>query len=53
MGFTRILLLAYLAFLLLDIVALMNKKWGLFIAITAVMAIGIILLGYLWVTSPN
>ena len=52
MGFTMILLLTYLALLIIDIAALKYKKWILFIAITAVMVIGIVLLGYLWITSP-
>ena len=53
MSFTMILLMIYSAFLTLDILAFKNKKWVIFIAITAVMIIVTFLLGYLWITSPN
>lgn len=56
MGFTMILLLVYLILFLIDIVALIyglkKKKWILFILITVIMVLGIITLGYLWITSP-
>ena len=56
MSFTMYLMILYLALLILDIFALLkgkeNKKWGLFIIITAIMVIGILSLGYLWITSP-
>ena len=56
MGFTMILLLVYLILFLIDIVAfiygLKKKKWILFILITVIMVLGIVILGYLWVTSP-
>ena len=56
MGFTMILLVIYLILLLFDVVAfiygLKNKKWILFILLTVIMVLGIVTLGYLWVTSP-
>lgn len=56
MGFTMILLLVYLILFLIDISAfiygLKKKKWILFILITVIMVLGIVTLGYLWVTSP-
>ena len=56
MGFTMIVLLIYLMLFLIDVVAfiygLIEKKWILFILITVIMVLGIVTLGYLWVTSP-
>ena len=56
MGFTMILLLVYLILFLIDIAAfiygLKKKKWILFILVTMIMVLGIVTLGYLWVTSP-
>ena len=56
MGFTMIVLLVYLMLFLIDIVAFIygsiEKKWILFILITVIMVLGIVTLGYLWVTSP-
>lgn len=56
MGFTMILLLVYLLLFLIDIAAFIygikTKKWILFILITMIMVLGIITLGYLWITSP-
>ena len=50
------LMILYLALLILDIFAFLkgkeNKKWMPFTAITAIMVIGIVVLGYLWITSP-
>ena len=56
MGFTMRLLLVYLALLIVDVGAfiygLKKKKWVLFVLITTIMILGILLLGYLWFTSP-
>ena len=56
MSFTMYLMILYLALLILDIFAFLkgkeNKKWMLFTAITTIMVIGIVVLGYLWITSP-
>ena len=56
MGFTMIVLLVYFILFLTDIVAFIygakKKKWILFILITVIMVLGIVTLGYLWVTSP-
>lgn len=56
MGFTMRLLLVYLALLIMDVGAFVygskKKKWTLFILITTIMLLGIVVLGYLWVTSP-
>ena len=56
MAFTMILLLVYFILFLIDIAAfiygLIKKKWILFILITVIMVLGIITLGYLWITSP-
>lgn len=51
-----ILLWVYFILFLSDIVAFIygskKKKWMLFILITVIMVLGIVTLGYLWVTSP-
>ena len=56
MGFTMRLLLVYSALLIIDAVAFAygskKKKWIFFILITTIMISGIVVLGYLWVTSP-
>ena len=52
MGFTTKLLLVYLALFMIDIAALRKKKWILFIPTTVIMVLGIVILGYLWFTSP-
>ncbi len=56
MGFTGYLAIIYLALLALDVFAYRraksSKKWAPFIAITAVMMIGVIVLGCLWFASP-
>lgn len=52
MGFIMILLLSYLALIIIDVFALKKKKRILFAAITATMILSIIILGYLWITSP-
>lgn len=56
MGSTMILSLVYLALLIIDVGAYIygskKKKWILFVLITAIMILGIVLLGYLWFTSP-
>lgn len=56
MGFTSIVLLVYAALLIVDVGALFygikSKSWRLFATLTVAMIAGILLLGYLWVTSP-
>ena len=56
MGFTTLLMLAYLTLFVLDAAAFVygrqRKSWLAFALITALMALGIVVLGYLWVTSP-
>ncbi len=56
MGFTGYAAILYLTLLVLDIFAFTkgkkSRKWTPFIVITAIMVIGIIVLGYLWFTSP-
>ena len=56
MGFTMRILFVYLALLIMDAGAFVygskKKKWILFILITAIMILGIVVLGYLWVASP-
>ena len=56
MGFTMILMIVYLILFVIDIFAfiygLNKKKWLLFGLITGIMILGIIVLGYLWITSP-
>jgi heme/copper-type cytochrome/quinol oxidase subunit 4 len=55
MGFTMILMLVYFVLLIIDVFAFIRgikeKKWLLFISITLIMIIGILVLGYLWITS--
>jgi len=56
MGFTGYLAIIYLVLLALDVFAYRkargDQKWAPFIAITAVMVIGVIVLGCLWFASP-
>jgi heme/copper-type cytochrome/quinol oxidase subunit 4 len=56
MGFTGYLAIICLALLALDVFAYRrakgSKKWTLFIAITAVVVIGVIVFGCLWFASP-
>ena len=52
MGFTSWLALAYLILLIFTIVAFLRKKNKIGYALIVVMIIGIIVLGYLWITSP-
>ena len=56
MSFTMYLMILYLVLLVIDIFAFPkgkeNKSWGLFIIITAIMVVGIVVFGYLWITSP-
>ena len=56
MGFTMYLMIIYLVLFIADIFAFIkgkeNKKWLPFIIITIIMVIGIVVLGYLWITSP-
>ncbi len=56
MGFSMYLTIIYLVLLAMDIFAFIkgkeNKKWQPFIVITIIMAMGIVILGYLWMTSP-
>jgi hypothetical protein len=52
MGFTFILLLAYLALTSLAVIAFRSGRKALGGGVLAVMAVSIAVLGYLWVTSP-
>ena len=56
MGFTGYAAILCFVLLVMDIFAFTkgrkSSKWTPFIAITAIMVIGIIVLGYLWFTSP-
>lgn len=56
MGFTTKLAILYLILFVVDIFAFIkgkeNKKWVPCIIVTAVMVIGIMILAYLWFTSP-
>ena len=52
MGFTAWLLLIYVILALFAGIAFMKKKRAVGIAVVCIMALGIIVLGYLWVTSP-
>ena len=52
MGFTFILLLAYLALTGLAVIAFRSGRKALGGGVLAVMAVSIAVLGYLWVTSP-
>lgn len=56
MGFTGYAAILCFVLLVMDIFAFTkdkkSRKWTLFIVITAIMVIGIIVLGYLWFTSP-
>lgn len=52
MGFTFILLLAYLALTGLAVIAFWSGRKALGGGVLAVMAVSIAVLGYLWVTSP-
>lgn len=56
MGFTTYLMIMYLILIIADIFAFIkgrqNKIWVPFIIITTIMVLGIVVLGYLWITSP-
>lgn len=56
MGFTTYLMIMYLVLIIADIFAFIkgrkNKIWVPFIIITTIMVLGIVVLGYLWITSP-
>lgn len=52
MGFTTILLIVYLVLLFMDAALLKKRRWLLFAVLTATMVLGIVILGYLWITSP-
>lgn len=56
MSFTIYLAIIYLILFVMDILAFIkgkrNKKWMPFIIITLIMAMGILVLGYLWMSSP-
>ena len=56
MGFTTWSAIVYLILFVADIFAFIkgkeNKKWVPCIMITALMVVGIVILGYLWITSP-
>lgn len=56
MGFTTQLAIVYLILFIIDIIAFIkgkeNKRWVPWIMVTALMAVGIVILGYLWFTSP-
>jgi heme/copper-type cytochrome/quinol oxidase subunit 4 len=46
----------YLVLIIADVFAFIkgrkNKKWLPFIIITTIMVLGILVLGYLWISSP-
>ncbi len=56
MGFTIYLAIIYLILFIIDIFAFIrgkkDKKWLAFIIISTIMVIGIVVLLYLWITSP-
>ncbi len=56
MGFTIYLAIIYLILIIMDIFAFIRgkkyKSWLLFTIITLIMTAGIVILGYLWLTSP-
>lgn len=56
MGLTWYLILLYLALLAVDVFAFLKckkgRKWAPFIMISAIMVIGIVVLGCLWLASP-
>ena len=56
MGFTMILMIVYFCLFIMDLCAFLygmkKKKWILFGTISGIMILGIVVLGYLWITSP-
>ena len=56
MGFTMYLILIYIVLFNIDIFVFIKgkekKKYLAFKVITTIMIIGILVLGYLWITSP-
>lgn len=52
MTFTGLLAVFYTILLVIDILAFVKKRKAFGIMITAVMALSIAALGYLWITSP-
>lgn len=56
MGFTMYLAIIYFILFVIDVVAFIkgkeNSGWAPFMMITVIMVVGIVVLGYLWITSP-
>ena len=52
MGFTTWLAIVYLLLIVLAAIAFVKKKKVIGIITTAIMVLGIVVLGYFWVTSP-
>ena len=52
MSFTWLFVTTYELLLMFTIVAFVKKTKGVGIALIAIMVLGIVVLGYLWMTSP-
>ena len=52
MSFTAWVVIAYVLLIMITAIAFAMKKKGIGIATTAIMILGIVVLGYLWITSP-
>ena len=52
MSFTMLLIFAYLILIAGAVIALHNKHKAIGIALLVVMALSILVLGYLWIHSP-
>ena len=52
MGFTVWLAIVYMLLIIITAIAFAKKKKAAGIITTATMVLGIVVLGYLWITSP-
>ena len=52
MGFTAFLAIVYLLLIIITAIAFAKKKKVAWIITTAIMVLGIVVLGYLWIISP-
>lgn len=52
MGFTAWLAIAYVLLIIITAIAFAKKKKAAGIITTAIMILGLMVLGFLWITSP-
>lgn len=52
MGFTMWLMILYIVLIVLTVLSFVKKKKAIGVFLSLIMVLGIVVLGYLWVTSP-